>query len=214
MCDARLWEKMLDFIPHARPVHCDYSDASTIDQMVGAILKQAPEKSHLIGFSLGGYLGCLAALKEPKRFACVTAIATSPAGLTENEKNLRRRNVDVLKNHPYKGLSKRRLRQLLHPNQLDNQELIDTILHMEKELGKHVLMRQLLAPINRRDISKELLQLTLPIQFIMAEDDLLVPVDPAKKLSELSPYITLHSVSGSGHMIPLEAPEKLASLLP
>lgn len=214
MCDARLWQKMLNFVPHVHPVHCDYSNASTIDHMVDSILTQAPEKAHLIGFSLGGYLGCLAALKEPQRFASVTAVAASPAGLTENERSLRRRNVDVLKNQPYKGLSKRRLHQLLHPNQRDNQELIGTILQMEKELGKRVLMRQLLAPINRRNISKELLQLTIPIQFVMAEDDLLVPMDPAKKLSELSPYITLHRISGSGHMVPLEAPEKLASLLP
>lgn len=214
MCDHRLWNKSLGFMSGINPVHCDYSDASTIDQMVDAILAQVPEQSHLIGFSLGGYLGCLAALRKPHVFASITAVATSPGGLTESEKSLRRKNTNILKNHPYKGLSKQRLQQLLHPSHIENQEIVSTILQMEKDLGKQVLMRQLLAPINRPDISEELLQLTMPVQFVMADDDQLVPMGPAEKLTELSPNIKLRRISGSGHMIPLEAPEKLASLLP
>ena len=204
---------MLGFLPHINPVHCDYSGASTIDQMVDAVLEQAPEQSHLIGFSLGGYLGCLAAQREPYRFTCVSAVATSPNGLTESEKSLRRNNANILKNHPVKRLSKKRLQQFLHPDNMENQEIVNTILQMEKDLGKHVLIRQLLGSIDRNDISKELLQLAIPIQFIVAEDDQLVPVEPVYNLSKRAHHIVCHNISDSGHMIPLEAPEKLASLL-
>lgn len=214
MCDYRLWNKVLDFAPHINPIHCNYCDATTIDQMVESILAQAPEKSHLVGFSLGGYLGCLAALREPHKFISVTAIAASPAGLSEKEKNLRRNNADILKSQTFVNSSKKRLQQLLHPDHIKNQEIMSTILEMEKSLGKHVLVQQLLATINRHDISKELLQFITPLQFVMANDDQLVPTGTVERLSELSSHIALHKISNSGHMIPLEAPEKLASLLP
>lgn len=214
MCDHRLWNNVLSFLPQIDPVHCSYSNAITIDQMIDSILAQAPDRSHMVGFSLGGYLGCLSALREPDKFTSVTAIATSPNGLTESEKNLRRKNAAILKNHPFKGVSRKRLQQLLHPNHMENQEIVNTILNMEKDLGQDVLVHQLLATIDRHDISKGLLQLAIPIRFIMAEDDQLVPIEPVNKLSKQSSHIACYNISNSGHMIPLEAPEKLASLLP
>jgi pimeloyl-ACP methyl ester carboxylesterase len=204
---------MLSFAPHINPVHCHYNDASTLEKMVDDVLVQAPMRSNLVGFSLGGYLGCLAALKEPHKFSSVTIIAATPEGLTESEKDLRLKNADFLMNHPYKRISKHRLRQLVHPNHLKDKKIIDTIFEMEKGFERDALLHQLLAPINRRDISENIRELTIPIQFIMANDDQITSMSKVEKLSKLSSHITMHRISESGHMIPLEAPQKLATLL-
>lgn len=214
MCDARLWGRVLPLMPGMDAHHCDYTAADTMDSMRDAVLGQAPDTPcHLVGFSLGGYLAIMAALRAPSRFKSLTIIAASPYGLTDGEKTLRKRNAEMLTRLTYKGMSKARLAQFVNADHLDDERVTGTILQMEKDLGQDVLIRQLIAPINRPDVSAELLALDIPVTFIMAKDDQLVPLGAIEKLANKSDNITLHCVEGSGHMIPLEAPDRLASLL-
>ncbi|MFC4346651.1 alpha/beta fold hydrolase [Kordiimonas lipolytica] len=214
MCDARLWGRMLDHLPGVDAHHSDYSDADTMDGMCDAVLAQAPDTPcHLVGFSLGGYLAIMAALREPSKFKSLTIIAASPYGLTDAEKSLRKRNAEMLTRLTYKGMSKARLAQFVNADHLDDPAITGTILQMEKELGQDVLIRQLIAPIDRLNIAEELLSLEMPVSFIMAEDDQLVPIGAIEKLAAKSDTITLHRMAGTGHMIPLEAPEELATTL-
>lgn len=214
MCDARLWRRLGPYLADQIVHHCDYTAADTIDGMAAAVLDQAPDaRSHLIGFSLGGYLAIEAAVRAPHRFKSLTIIAASPYGLTNSEKELRHRNADMLKRLTYRGMSKARLRQFVNPDHLEIPEITGTILEMEKDLGQQVLIRQLIAPIDRPDISGALLALKMPVHFIMAEDDQLVPIGATEKLAAKSETITLTRLSGCGHMIPLEAPKELAEAL-
>lgn len=85
---------------------------------------------------------------------------------------------------------------------------------MEHDLGQNELIRQLIAPIERPNVKAELLALDMPVHFIMARADAMVPFRAIEKLVlGSSGKITLHPVEGSGHMIPLEAPEEMAALL-
>ncbi len=214
MCDARLWGRMLDHLQGVEAHHSDFSGAETMDGMCDAVLTQAPSTPcHLVGFSLGGYLAIMAALRAPERFKSLTIIAASPFGLTDAEKALRKRNAEMLTRLTYKGMSKARLAQFVNADHLDDPAITGTILEMEKDLGQDVLIRQLIAPIDRANIADDLLTLDMPIRFIMAEDDQLVPIGAIEKLAAISDTITLHRMPDTGHMIPLEAPEELASLL-
>lgn len=214
MCDDRLWRPMLALMPSHQPVFCDYSDAETIEEMTETVLDQSPPMSHLIGFSLGGYLAIEAAVRAPHRFESLTVIAASPYGLTDAEKDLRHRNADMLKRLKYKGMSPARLRQFIHENHLNDPDIAGTIMAMDRDLGQDVLIRQLIAPIDRPNIAADLLALPLPIHFIMAEGDKMVPMGAIEKLATKSDRIILHRIEGTtGHMIPLEVPEELARIL-
>lgn len=214
MCDDRLWGRMRPLMPGMDAHHCDYTATDTMDGMCDAVLDQAPDAPcHLVGFSLGGYLAIMVALKAPGKFKSLTIIAASPYGLSDGEKDLRRRNAEMLTRLTYKGMSKARLAQFVNADHLDDEAITGTILQMERDLGQEVLIRQLIAPIDRPDVSAELLAFDIPVTFIMAEDDQLIPIGAIEKLASKSDNITLHRVEGSGHMIPLEAPAKLASLL-
>jgi len=210
MCDARLWGRMLGHMPGVDTYHCDYSSADTMDGMCDAVLDQAPDTScHLVGFSLGGYLAIMAALREPGTFKSLTIIAASPYGLTDSEKALRKRNAEMLTRMTYKGMSKARLAQFVNADHLDDEAITGSILQMERDLGQEVLIRQLIAPIERVNIADDLLALDLPVTFIMATDDQLVPIGAIEKLAAKSANISLHLMSSTGHMIPFEAPEAL-----
>ena len=179
MCDARLWEPVLTHLPGVEARHCDYTAAETMDDMCDAVMPDTP--CHLVGFSLGGYLAIMAALKAPEKVESLTIIAASPYGLTDTEKALRIRNAEMLTRLTYKGMSKTRLAQFVNADHLDDEAITSTILQMEKDLGQDVLIRQLIAPIDRKNIADDLLALEMPITFIMAEDDQLVPIGAIEK---------------------------------
>lgn len=214
MCDARLWGPMLDHISGANAHHCDYTKGETMVAMCRAVVEQAPDTPcHLVGFSLGGYLAMMAVLKAPERFKSLTVIAASPHGLSDSEKALRNRNAEMLSRLTYRGMSKARLAQFLHADHLDDEAITATILRMEKDLGQDILIRQLIAPTGRPDITDDLLALEMPVHFIMAIEDQLVPLSAIEKLASRSDNITLTRLHGSGHMIPFEAPKALAAAI-
>jgi len=215
MCDARLWQRMLPFMNGAEITHADYTGSDTMEAMLARVMDGAPNAPcHLVGFSLGGYLAMMAATRAPERFKSLTVIAASPFGLSDDEKALRQRNAEMLTRLTYRGMSKARLKQFVAEEHLGDEAITGTILAMEHDLGQSELIRQLIAPIERPNVKAELLALDMPVHFIMAKDDAMVPFGAIEKLAKASASkIELHPVEGSGHMIPLEAPKQLAERL-
>ncbi|TNE65122.1 MAG: alpha/beta hydrolase [Alphaproteobacteria bacterium] len=213
MCDGRLWQPVTARLPGRETLLADYTAADSLAGMVDAVLKGAPARCHLVGFSLGGYLALAAALKAPERFRTITVIAASPYGLHDAEKTLRRQNAGLLAQARYRGMSSARLKQFVHPDHLADVSITDTIRQMEMDLGQDILLRQLTAPIERPDLSADLATLPAPVHFIMAEDDAMVPISAIETLAAKVPAIKLHRIKASGHMIPLEAPDALAAIL-
>lgn len=215
MCDARLWKRTLPFIAGADISHADYTGSETMEVMLEKVMAGVPdERCHLVGFSLGGYLAMMAATRAPGRFKSLTVIAASPYGLSDDEKSLRQRNAEMLTRLTYRGMSKARLKQFVAGEHLNDEAITGTILAMEHDLGQDELIRQLIAPIERPNVKTELLALDMPVHFIMARNDAMVPFGAIGKLAAASGgKIMLHGIEGSGHMIPLEAPQQLAELL-
>ncbi len=213
MCDERLWHKLTPYLNAYEIHHTVYAGQTSMDNMLAAVVENKPEKSHLIGFSLGGYLAMEAALKNPDDFESIIIIASSPYGLSDDEKQLRTVNAEMLSRMTYRGMSRKRLSQFVSPNNMADNSVTDTILQMEKDLGQDELINQLIAPIDRRNLKEDLITIGKPVHFIMAEEDELVPIGAIEKLAEAYEHIHLHRIEGSGHMIPLEMPEKLANII-
>lgn len=213
MCDERLWHKLTPYLNTYELHHATYAGQTSIDDMLAVVVENKPEKSHLIGFSLGGYLAMEAAFKNPDNFESIIIIASSPYGLSDDEKQLRKVNAEMLSRMTYRGMSKKRLGQFVSPNNMADTSVTDTILQMEKDLGQEELINQLIAPIDRRNLKEDLIAFEKPVHFIMAEEDELVPIGAIEKLAEAYEHIHLHCIGGSGHMIPLETPEKLAEII-
>lgn len=213
MCDERLWYKLEPFMKNYTLQYASYVGQNSMNDMLTCVADNKPQKSHLIGFSLGGYLAMEAALQSPEAFDRIIIIASSPYGLSSGEKQLRKTNAEMLSRMSYKGMSKKRLSQFVHENNISDKTVTDTILQMEKDLGQDELISQLIAPIDRRNLKEDLVSFNKPIDFIMASEDALVPIEAVKKLANTYDHINLHQIENTGHMIPLEAPETLAKII-
>lgn len=216
MCNHHLWTKLLPHLTNIDSSFSDPADANTLEKMIADAASEVPRGVHLVGFSFGGYLAAEAVFHHQLPVASLTLIATALQGLQENEKELRRSNASLLRRSDYRGMSTKRLRKFLHPDNFQNVELREIILMMENDLGPDILARQLLLSLDRRDLLPVLKKIPCPVFLISAEDDKLVDNSGVKEGIRQSPirHTQIQSADAvTGHMIPLEAPQQLARIL-
>ena len=215
LCDERLWSRLAPALGGAFDLrHVPLHQARSRPQMQALIASHSAQQAHLVGFSLGAYLALEHALAHPQRIQSLTLIANSAQGLLPAEISARQRIVAMLERNAYAGITRQRLRELLHPSHLDDASITDLIRQMGLDLGKDVLLAQFITTIDRPDLMARLPELDVPVLIVGAEDDKLVNPDDLRAMAERLPQATLHLLKGNtGHMIPLEAPGPLAGAL-
>ena len=215
LCDERLWSRLAPALGDAFDLrHVPLHQARTRPQMQQMIASHSAPQAHLVGFSLGAYLALEHALAHPQRVKSLTLIANSAQGLLPAEIEARQRIVAMLERNAYAGITRQRLRELLHPLHLDDVAITGLIQQMGLDLGKDVLLAQFLTTIDRPDLMARLPELDFPVLIVGAEDDKLVNPDDLRAMAARLPQATLHLLKdNTGHMIPLEAPGALGQAM-
>lgn len=212
LCDERMWSRLTPLLGDGFEFnHVPLHKAHTRGQMQELIAAHSAPSAHLVAFSLGSYLAIEYALLHPQRVQSLVLIANSARGLSESEKETRRRIIPMLKNNAYTGMTRMRLRELLHEAHLGDQSIIDTIQQMAVDLGKDVLLAQFTASMERPDLMERLAEITCPVLIVGAEGDQLVDPADLREMARHLPDVRLHIHDGTGHMIPLEVPQVLAA---
>ena len=213
MCTVDLWQFVFPKLENIQPIHIDITPATSFDEINEIILNHIEAPATIVGFSLGGFSAMNFAIHHPEKVKKLVIVAANTDGLNDNEIQLRKSTIDFLEKHNYKGISQARIQQFLHPDNHSNSEIVSIIKKMDADLGKDVLLRQLKATSTRLNISQEVLNLNIPIFFIAAENDALINPKKIKEFvnqTKKGRYIT---IKNCGHMIPLEKPLELASIL-
>ena len=212
LCDERTWSRLTPLLGDAFdfnyvPLH----QARTRQQMQELIATHSAPAANLVAFSLGAYLAIEHAVAHPERVKSLVLIANSARGLKPEEVQARERIVAVLERNAYTGMSRQRLRELLHPSHLNDEAIVGPIQQMALDLGKEVLLTQFATTIDRPDLMERLAELKFPVLIVGAEEDNLVPPEDLRQMAARFPNASLRMLAGdTGHMIPLEAPQALA----
>ena len=213
MCNEDLWQFVFPKIENYTPEYIDITSASSFEEINAIINSKIENQAILVGFSLGGFSALNFASQYPKKIEKLICIAASAKGLSEHEIRLRKSTIEFLETHNYKGISNTRVKQFLHPDNLQNETLPNIIKKMDADLGKEVLIRQLKATSNRIDISDKLKAITNPTLLIGSKEDGLVlsqDILDLKKEMKNSFFVILKNC---GHMIPLEKPKETAEII-
>lgn len=211
LCDERVWSRLTPLLGDAFDLnYVPLHQARTRLQMQELIATHSAPAANLVAFSLGAYLAIEHAVAHPERVKSLVLIANSAKALKPAEVLARERIVAVLERNAYTGMSRQRLRELLHPAHLNDKAIAGTIRQMALDLGKEVLLTQFATTIDRPDLMDRLAGLNFPVLIVGAEEDNLVPPEELRQMVARFPNASLQILSGTGHMIPLEAPEALA----
>ena len=224
MCNQVLWHPTWQLM--REQCHEDYQlialvmpNAGSMDEVVNLLADKIVEHDAiLVGFSLGGYIASAIALKFEYKIRQLLIVSNFPKNLPTAEIKQRKRTIDWINLRGYSGIPNKRINDLLRPNieqfnPQDYQVIKQKIITMDRDLGVNVLLHQLRVSMHRPDLLPLLRQLTLPITMLIGDADSLVDLVTLRQALNDADNIVLNEVENTGHMLPLESPQALASTL-
>jgi len=211
MADETLWDDLVaPLAPFGPVIPLALREGDTIEAMAEALLPALPPRFHLVGFSMGGYVAREIVRHIADQIDSLALVATSARGDTEEMIRQRR---SALKSPPerFKGLSRPAIQSSLHPDLKDDTEMLARVRDMGTRLGGHVFHRQ--SYIARDGDLERLTDITLPTLIVSAGHDLLRSETEQMELAKGIAGARHITIANSGHMIPLEQPHALATVL-
>jgi len=163
------------------------------------------DRVHLVGYSLGGWIAAEFASFFPKRLDSLTLI--TPAGLRILGKPIP--NPVAMPPEEFFGLIYNDTTNMAQ--YLPDFESLDEIVHLYGE--GTTLARLAWSPQYNLKLERRLERVTCPSLVVRAEHDRLIPDEMAERYAELLQNSRIETVSGTGHAIAHEQPEKTAAVI-
>lgn len=177
----------------------------------------------LVGFGLGGGVAQTLATRlyrdEVARLALINSYAYEYAFAPNWPfPDMAKHQDPELAHHMKVEEEQAELRQTL-PNgttgNLSNERLSAYLGEWNSDLGKNVIMQQVrnMLPLYENAVATDLIMLDRPILLIWGERDTVTPLTLGQRIASEARQARLEVVSGAGHLILDEAPDKVATLL-
>ncbi|CAH0238753.1 Sigma factor SigB regulation protein RsbQ [Peribacillus simplex] len=213
LCDERLWETVnLSDLTDVKV--CDVSKADTIEGIAKSVLEEAPDKFALAGLSLGGIISLEIMRLAPERVMKLALLDTNPNPPSLEQIAGWERFIDMANNGQFLDITINHLLPvLIHPDRRNDEALVSKIIDMAEKIGIKGYINQLKAVMTRSDQRPILPAIACPTMILVGRDDRVCPLHMSEFLSENIPTSSLEIISHSGHLSPLEQPEKVSAAL-
>jgi len=214
-CDAAVWQGQLAALATRHSVHVSdvHARCDTLPEMAAALLAECPGRHVLIGASMGGMLALEAQRQAPERVQALALLGSSARADTPELLRLRSDAIKLFEQGRVDEVLKANVSFAFHPNHARPGPLVEAYLAMVGRAGAGQLIRQNRAVMARIDSRPLLPALRCPLLLACGEADLLTPPEQAREVAALVPQARLEIVPGAGHMLTMEQPERVNTLL-
>lgn len=197
---------------------CEDKD-NLIESWLQAIEQTLPEKTHLLGWSLGGLLAQQIALRNPEQIQSLICLATTPR-FTQNdgwEKSVSPKIInDFIKaisieaGNTLKSFWRMQLQGVSNSRNL----MKELVTHMsERNIPKIKPLNQGLILLKDMDNRAQLQQLSMPTIWILGERDPLIPQDIRESLHLLQPKAEIVIIPDGSHIPFFSQPQETAQII-
>lgn len=209
LCDARVFGPLLERLAGLTTCIVLTPDAGSLDEAAQAVLRKAPERFALLGFSLGGMIGMELTLRAPARVQGLALISTNPLPVPPERHPFRYAAVNRAQTLPMHKF----FHQELWPDYCGtaaSSSLLPLLQQMAESLGPAVYARQTRMAVSRGDFRPRLAQVTCPALVLAGSDDRICPPETQQQLAAALPHATQVMLPGVGHFPLLERPDEVA----
>lgn len=214
LCTSRLWMPMLSALNASHVITVTLDGADSAAALSTQLLSTLPPRFCLVGFSLGAIVALQMQADAPERIAGLTLLSVNP--LADDPKNAtsRRAAVQTAREQGFEAwLTATLWPRYVAPQHLEDEQLHRTIMHMAHSSGFDTFSRQTEVAISRDDLRSALNTLKVPILIINGAHDPICTPNHHQLAADSANHARWETFDDCGHFLPLEAPERLATLL-
>lgn len=215
LTDERLWTPMLAAMPSGliTPHFVDLTRGDTVAAYARHVLSGPPEDFILVALSLGGYVSFEILRQSPHRVKGLILFNTSARSDDAEKLEERERVKNAVEVGKFTGVTNRLMPTIVHPRQLGNRSVTDTVMQMAAHIGQDGFLKQQNAIMGRFDSRDLLPRIQVPTLIIGGDSDQRTPPELQQEIAGLVPGAEFHLLDKVGHLAPLEEPVKCAQLL-
>ena len=209
-----LFTQQIDVLkPHAQCHIFDHQSHDNIEDMVTAFLATAPDNFTIVALSMGGAIAFEIMRQASDKVEKLVLIATSARGDDDEKAQSRYEMIELAQSGQFEQVIFHSYPSLVHPAFGDDPRLFSKVADMFFQTGKDVYIKQQHALLHRKASLDELATYECPTLIICGEQDQMNPINCSEEMASRINQSRLEILSGSGHLPPLEAFERVNELL-
>ncbi len=184
----------------------------TLAESISEILKiESISEAVIVGHSMGGYAALAFAERFGEMVAGLSLVHSIASADNEEKKETRRKSIALIRKGGKEPFIKQMIPNLFSPSFKEvNEPVLEEQVKRGMELEADSMIAFYEAMIARPDRTDVLKNAAFPVQFVLGEDDALIPADAGLKQSKLADTGFVHLYPDTGHMSMIEQPEQLA----
>jgi len=213
LCDARLFATQVNDLVDVADVYIPDLVQNSIVGMARDVLAKAPDRFALAGLSMGGYVAQEIMRQAPERVSKFCLMSTTARPDAPEQSKMRNDLIRLARSERFGMVMPRLLPKLISAGRRGDQKLRDIVVDMSDAIGPEIFIQQQQAIIGRPDGLNDLRKITVPTTIICGDADELTPPDRHSEMAERIPGASMTIIAGSGHLLPLEAPEETTRAL-
>lgn len=210
-----MWQAQLAALPATWPTHVTdvHARCDSIEVMARTLLNEHPGELVLCGASMGGIVAMEVARQAPQRIRGLALLGTSARPETDDVRALREAAIVLFAQGRAAEVLRANVPLAFHGSRSADKTLVQCYLDFVLQAGPQQLIRQNRAIMGRRDARLHLPDLRCPVLMVCGDADQLTPIECAREITALIPHARLEILTQCGHMLTMEQPERVNTLL-
>jgi pimeloyl-ACP methyl ester carboxylesterase len=212
-CDAEAWDGVAaPLAAHHRIAVSDVAARhASLPAMAAALLAEHPGPLVLVGHSMGGIVALEALRQAPRRIAAAALLGSTARPDTPELVALRTQAIGLFEEGRIDEVLRANVPFAFAPGVPP--ALVERYIGMIRRAGAAALIAGNRALIERDDQRPLLPRIACPLLVACGEADALTPPEHSREIAAAVRDARLELLAGCGHMLTLEAPDRLAALL-
>jgi pimeloyl-ACP methyl ester carboxylesterase len=207
LCTTLLWQ-------HQRGDRLlELRDHDTMRELAADTLAAAPERFALVAHGMAGFVAFEIMRQQPDRVERLVLMSTLAQADTPKQTARREGYLRMVEEGRYTDIIEERIPILVHPDRRQDGVLTSTLRQMARDVGERGFLNQQRAIMSRPDSRAGLGAVACPVLLVFGRADGITTIEHQNEMLAAMPDARLEIIEDSGHMIPLERPERTNAIL-